>query len=339
MKNVVLYPYNLDSVTIYKNRNRQKAYSINGIIVSEEERKYYSNRYSDDIFILDDKELLSNNTDALVLCDNINCFDLRNFKKRIEMAEKNGKDVFVAKEFAIKYPLAMGNNIKTIENGHPLSTEYSNNILLEFDTPICVVLGQGNNCDKFNLLIALTEIIQKRGYKPSVISSNSLGSFFDMYSYPDFMFSREFSFCEKIQLLNRYLYDIEQTDNPDIIVMSIPGGIMPLDPVTHNYYGEFAHIVSYAVPSMIDIGILNIYDNEVIDPEYIDYLKQICKVRFNIEIQMIVQAKQSFGYDDEAKTTSFFFRNAVKSNNYDSDQTAIAFNMLIDELENNIDVL
>ena len=339
MKKVVLYPYNLDSISVYKNRNRQKEYIIDGIVVSEKERKYNLNSYADDISVIEENELLSNNTDILVLCDNINCFDLRNFEKQIEMAKKYGIDLFATKEFALKYPFIIEDNLKTIDNVHPLSMNYSNKLLLELDTPICIILGQGNNCDKFNLLITLTEIIKTRGYKPSVVSSNSLGSFFGMYSYPDYMFSDEFSFCEKIQFLNRYFYDIEKTDNPDIIVISVPGGIMPLDPVTHNNYGEFAHIVSYAVPSMIDIGILNIYDNEVIDPEYIDYLKQICKIRFNIEIQMIVQAKQSFGYDDEAKTTSFFFRNALKSNNYDSEQTASAFNVLIDELENHIDVL
>mgnify|MGYP001081135938 CR=1 FL=1 len=74
------------------------------------------------------------------------------------------------------------------------------------------------------------------------------------------MFDESKSSLEKIQKLNQFAVDLIDQKNAEVLIVGVPGGIMPISKFEFDEFGELAYLVSHAIPS--DIGILNVYYQE-----------------------------------------------------------------------------
>lgn len=116
------------------------------------------------------------------------------------------------------------------------------------DAPVLVVYGTERDTDKLAVQLALREELIRIGYRTTSISSRTDGVLYGMHPIPEYMLKATFSEGDKIRKYNHYVKQIELAENPDILIIGIPGGVLPYDRVDHNDYGILAYEISFAVP-------------------------------------------------------------------------------------------
>ena len=308
MNRLAVFPYNHDAMSIVHFRDMLSDHTLSGIFLPKEDRHRQDELVNQNVMPLLDFNSSMDLFDTLLLCDNVMQISNLSYADKITAALKNHKKILMDRSLLPLISVVdRPTEIKLLDNAHRISKKYAGKELLEPVSPITVVFGQGINCDKFDTELSFAQTIISRGYRPIVITSNPLGSLFGMFTYPDFMFENAYSFEQKIILMNQYIYDIDQAYRPDIIIIGIPGGYMPLDPVTHNHFGEFASIVASALPVVVDIGILTVYTQNHFPNDYFQALQDVCRMKLDISIDLFVIARQSFEYDEEFKQTNYYF--------------------------------
>lgn len=153
-------------------------------------------------------------------------------------------------------------------------------------TPVIFVMGIGERTNKFEVQLSLRENIRKMGYIISQIGSREYCELLGFHSFPVFMYNKEISETNKIVLFNHYVKRIEMEENPDLIIIGVPGGIMPYNNNLTNRFGVLAYELSQAVTP--DSTIFSCHYNEYLEEYFIKMVESVrsrlgCKVNcFNI---------------------------------------------------------
>jgi peptide maturation system protein (TIGR04066 family) len=151
----------------------------------------------------------------------------------------------------------------------------------EIKTPVVFVIGVAEKTQKFYIQLALRQHFSNKGYKIAQIGTKSYCELLGFHSFPLFMDSPYLSELSKIILFNHYVKKIEKTEKPDVIIIGIPGGIIPLDNKYNNKFGITAFEVSQAVcPDAVILSTL--FENFPL--EYFIELNLISKYRLGFEI-------------------------------------------------------
>ncbi|MEK5377955.1 TIGR04066 family peptide maturation system protein [Paenibacillus sp. FSL P2-0173] len=151
-------------------------------------------------------------------------------------------------------------------------------VIHDFFTPVLFVLGLNERTHKLNLQLNLRQKLEAQGYRVSQITSNGCGELIGAHSFPQFMFESGMTETQKIIMFNRYLKKIEQSEKPDLILVGIPGGIVPFNNTFTNYFGVTSFLVSRAVRADGLICCLH-YDEYNI--KYLEHVKQYMENRFS----------------------------------------------------------
>ncbi|MDE7423850.1 MAG: TIGR04066 family peptide maturation system protein [Lachnospiraceae bacterium] len=154
-------------------------------------------------------------------------------------------------------------------------------ILYDISTPIITVAGMGEKTNKMELQINLAISLQKDKYKVVWVSSRNEAVLYNGQTFPAFMYADGVSEKKKILMYNHYLKWIEQSEKPDVILIGIPGGIMPDSKKQVGYFG----ITSYEILNAVnpDYFILSLYGNSL-GKNYLDELRNVMKYKFNVEV-------------------------------------------------------
>ena len=151
----------------------------------------------------------------------------------------------------------------------------------EISTPVIFVAGISERTEKYYIQLALRHKFKSKGYSVAQIGTKNYCDIFGFHPFPAFMFSSELSELSKIILFNHYVKKIELTEKPDVIIIGIPGGIMPLDTEFNNRFGITAYEISQAVsPDAVIMSVL--YEN--LPQEYFEEINLTAKYRFGFEI-------------------------------------------------------
>lgn len=114
-------------------------------------------------------------------------------------------------------------------------------------TPVIFVLGLSENTDKFEVQLALREQFIQNGYKVSSISSRRDSAILGMHPLPSWLLDDSTSETNKIISYNHLIKNIELDENPEVIIIGIPGGVFPFSKSIHNYFGISTYEISNAV--------------------------------------------------------------------------------------------
>lgn len=153
-------------------------------------------------------------------------------------------------------------------------------------TPVIFVMGMGERTNKFEIQLSLRENILKMGYKVSQIGSREYCKLLGFHSFPSFLYNKEISETNKIVLFNHFVKRIEMEEKPDLIIIGVPGGIMPYNNNLTNRFGVLAYEVSQAVTP--DSAIFSCHYNSYPEEYFIDLKDSVlhrlgCKIDcFNI---------------------------------------------------------
>ncbi len=137
--------------------------------------------------------------------------------------------------------------------GIPIDQEKSYKIdvnsefLYNIDTPVIFVLGIGERTNKFEIQLALRENIIKMGYNVIQIGTRGYCELLGFHSFPEFMYGGMLSETNKIALFNHFIKKLETNEKPDVIIIGVPGGIIPFNNKLTNRFGVLAYEVSQAV--------------------------------------------------------------------------------------------
>ena len=119
--------------------------------------------------------------------------------------------------------------------------------LLEIPVPCVVVLGTGRRTGKFDLQLNLRNVFQQAGYSVTQFGSKEYSSLFGFDPLPQFLFDLG-SQREKILAFNHLVYETVKRDNSDVVLLGVPGGIMPINPFEFDEYGELAFLMGDRCP-------------------------------------------------------------------------------------------
>lgn len=133
--------------------------------------------------------------------------------------------------------------------------------LLQLRTPIIYVASISEMSDKFMCQQSLFQYFIDKGYSVELIGSKSYTELLGGKSFPLFMFDNTLSNSQKIIGFNHFLRDIEYVDNPDLIIVGIPGEIDGYVNGISRYFDDIIYLVSKAVKP--DVTVVSMLYNEI----------------------------------------------------------------------------
>lgn len=173
-------------------------------------------------------------------------------KKKVIEAVREGKKIIFTRmataggnDFADVIPIRQ--KLQLVKS-HMMEDKLQADYCYHIDTPVLIVYGTETGTDKLAVQLSLREEFIHRGYKVASVSTRMDSELYGMYAMPAFMIECGYSEAEKIRKYNHYVKQIELKEQPDIIIVGIPGGTLPYDQIDHNEYGILAYEISFAVP-------------------------------------------------------------------------------------------
>ncbi|AUS24563.1 TIGR04066 family peptide maturation system protein [Paenibacillus sp. P2(2022)] len=148
----------------------------------------------------------------------------------------------------------------------------------DFFTPVLFVIGLNERTHKLNLQLNIRQKLEAQGYQVSQVTSNGCGELIGAHSFPQFMFEGGMTETQKIIMFNRYLKKIEQSEKPDLILVGIPGGIVPFNNTFTNYFGVTSFLASRAVRPD---GLICCLHYDEYNLKYLEHVKQYMENRFS----------------------------------------------------------
>lgn len=149
--------------------------------------------------------------------------------------------------------------------------------------PVVVIAGVWEKTDKFEISLSLRERFMRDGFKVSQIGSRHECEMLGFHSFPGFMFQKDLDGIDKILCLNRWLIQIEENEQPDVILITIPGAMQDFNEKFTRGFGLLHHLVFQAV--MPDVILMcTFYFRE--SAKALEELSMSCKYRFGAPVDL-----------------------------------------------------
>lgn len=259
------------------------------------------------IIISSDLEICINKAVALLLDTGDHKTLKEEYETALRLANKLGKRILVTNRF-LREQKGILKNFSQIEI-LPNSVQYEEDYLeylYDIPIPTLAILGAGERCNKSTVSMEIFVTLKDMGYQPLIVSSKPYGEIFGAKTYPGFVFD-DIMPKEKILRFNHWIRHLVNQNVADILILSIPGTIMKIDPYHFDGFGELALFLSTAIRA--DLGILSLYANEY-TTEYLQELQNLCKYRFNVPIKYIHVANTDMNISPEEMAPAYISINS-----------------------------
>lgn len=299
MNRIAIFPYdeNFHPFLQYADRQNEfelcQVFSLHGWGHVGKKVTFTANGTAEDMVIEDAEDICSeieaNRFDTFLIIESEHCLDEKYLYQAVEQAALSKKNVWVLKNLPSEQVHAVekicekhGVDLKLIlasDKDDIVSDDVE--VLYGIDVPVIAVAGMGEKTDKAELQLTLFSLLKKNDYKAVWVSSRNEAVLFGGQAFPFFMIDEKLSEKKKILMYNHYLKWIEQSEQPDVILIGIPGGIMPDSKKQVGYFGITAYEILNAVNP--DYFILSLYYGGI-GKDYLDELCNVMKYKFNVEV-------------------------------------------------------
>ena len=292
MKKVLLFPYHPDVYTLMEHERFMRGYRVAGLISFKEDGDLVKEiNTSLCAANLTEQEMIQN-CDVVVFLDNYRDYRTEKYDTVLKAAVSHGKEVYVFPLVAPQLDLTgcsgrcqtLGNPLDGVEENAPPEKMY------DISVPVIAVMGQGKNCNKFDVQLLLTQVLERDGYAVKTVASNPLGMLFGYATMPVFLFDESCSVKTKILRFNHCLNKLVQDESPDVIVLGIPEGGAPFEKGEFNHFGEYTFVISKAAP--VDMAIFCCYLMQP-GPNLVDRLDDRLRSRFDVPVNAVSISKNS----------------------------------------------
>lgn len=270
----------------------------------ESEDAGYKLGINTDIQVKSDFNGLVESLDVLIITDSILPLPDSDISEKISKAMLHNVKVVVLRKLSAelqksleekssnKYPdltLYPGNSIQLYSD-----IDMTDKTIEKIPAPIILVLGAGERCCKFDVQLELRAALQKNKYTITQIGSKNYCEFLGFHSFPDFMMDYgKYPEQDKIIGFNKYIRQLYILENPDVIIIGVPGGAFPFDNYFHNDFGLINYSVSNAiVPDYV------IYNSLYVDvlSEYLKDVENRLYHKFDYEVDQIYISNFALNY-------------------------------------------
>lgn len=147
---------------------------------------------------------------------------------------------------------------------------------------VVAVGGLFPGLDQLDIVLSLHQTLQHEGYSVVSITNLKYSKLLELNNYPPVLFKTEMSIPDRIYFLNHYIQSIDALQKPDIILLELPGGILPQPKVTDNDFGVYSYMIGQAV--LWDYFICAIpFGANLKGDKYVD-IASACRERFGAAI-------------------------------------------------------
>jgi len=309
-KKLALFPMTRDMCAVARYASLLVGYSLHKLFIPP-----FSNYNGSDINVIDGGDatglLLEKYADNdLNTCDvlfvdydeNIKTTDI--YTDVINKAEKMGKEIIISKKLKQKLSMKYSSDEKQVV----MKINPETDRLYEVKIPVITVLTQGIRTDQYATELALRAHFINSGYRVSQIGSYCASLLFGFNGLPDFIYENRDSY-EKILLFNRYVHEIINNENPDILIMGVPDAIMKYNNQILNGMGLVPYVVCNAVNS--DLSVLCTYYGKY-TKQYFEETSQFGNFCHNTPIELFNIANTAFAPEmiDEVPKLKFIEVNS-----------------------------
>lgn len=147
------------------------------------------------------------------------------------------------------------------------------------DVPVVIVAGVWEKTDKFEISLSLRERFLRDGYRVSQVGSRDGCEMMGFHSFPRFMLQKDLDGTVKIPCFNQWIHQIIKQEQPDVILITIPGALQDFNEQFTRGFGLLPHEVFQAVAPDA-LVMCNIYMSE--EEKVLDELSISCKYKFDV---------------------------------------------------------
>lgn len=149
--------------------------------------------------------------------------------------------------------------------------------------PVVVIAGVWEKTDKFEISLSLRERFMRDGYKVSQIGSRPGCEMLGFHSFPGFMFQKNLDGIDKIIYLNRWIIQMVKNEQPDLVLITVPGAMQDFNEKFTRGFGVLHHLVFQAVMPD-EILMCTFYLRE--STKVLEDLSMSCKYRFGAPVDI-----------------------------------------------------
>lgn len=301
MKKLMIFPFTYSSREILIYRKYIEGFIVTAAVTwNQADLQFVLKKFgkSTDVFITTEYYAALAMCDSVLFLENGNK-DMSNsvYKEYIQKAIENNKEVYFSQKCKELLKLENSINYGMSDMEYPLSL--NKNYVKYIDVPTIGVMGLGDYCNKFCCEVEISSYFRQKGHRVIHIGSKDYSGMFGERRYPEFIWKSDESVTHRILKWNQYLFNLCENEKPDLIVLGMPGGIMPLNNKILNEFGEIPYIISNGI--RIDEGILCSYFYEKVDKKYLLEYQNYCKYKLNCDVKWIGVSNSScrFAPDSE----------------------------------------
>lgn len=115
------------------------------------------------------------------------------------------------------------------------------------DVPVVVVAGMWERTDKFEISLSLRERFLRDGYRVSQVGSRDGCEMMGFHSFPQFMLQKDLDGTVKIPCFNQWIHQIIRQEQPDVVLITIPGALQDFNEQFTRGFGVLPYEVFQAV--------------------------------------------------------------------------------------------
>lgn len=307
---LLIYPYNLEFTSVLRHRSLLCGYEISSLVspsgwgFTGKDAGIADRGSNIGILVTADFEKSLQLCDTVMIVESHLPFDFEKYIfNKIKLAVKAKKNIICTLKLdrkTIEEITSMCNcegvyfkHFNGTQNFLLEEIDIDNESIEEIETPIILTIGIAEKTSKFEIQLALREKIQKLGYKISQIGTRSYCEMMGFHPFPSFMYGNTISDVNKVLMFNRFIKKIEKSEKPDIIIIGVPGGIMPFNKKFTNKFGLLTFEVSNAVVPDIVIASLLYEDYK---SEGFEMYANLIKYKLGFEVDFFNIANMQFDW-------------------------------------------
>lgn len=151
------------------------------------------------------------------------------------------------------------------------------------DVPVVVVAGLWEKIDKFEISLLLRERFMQDGYRVLQIGSRDECEMLGFHSFPQFMYQKDLDGAIKVTCFNRWIEKMVQREQPDVVLLTVPGALQDFNEQFTRGYGLLHQEVFQAVvPDALVM--CTFYVSESL--QALEDISVSCKYKFDIPVDV-----------------------------------------------------
>ncbi len=342
IKNVAIYPFSAESIPVVNYLHKlNPTYKIsvlispNGLGLIGKDASVADNREPMGITVQGNIINVLDQFDVLLITDGNETDDMhKNSYEYMMLAIENKKDIICAltlsdgkletiqskcNQFGVNFQYCI-DRLETSLGFQKLQSQLRS--LYTPSTPIIFVGGLIDNANNYEVLLSMATKLKNQGYKVSAVCEKRECKLYKFHTQPFFLKSKEYSEVEKITKYNQFINYIEQSENPDVILIQIPGGMMKYNNILTNDFGIYAYLISQALQPDYFIC-CTMYGS--FPSEFSSKISDDFSCKFGFEINCIHMSNKMLDYQESLQRKKLCFlqyshnkvNNAVDACNYE----------------------